>query len=416
MKRSRLGGWGVLLSAAVVAAAVGGWMAETGARAQSKGPVRIGALGTFAHVDGIAIINAATLAVDEINAAGGIDGRPVVLFKYDDHASAAEAVRAFQRAVERDRVDAVIGTFISEVTLPLEPWAARLHRPFIVTGSASNDITKLIHDDYARYRFVFHQWLNSEFIGRAVCDFARDVLVRKLGYSRAFVMSEDAAWTMPLDDSYLRCLPAAGLKVTGHIRFSPDTTDFTPIYNKIEATHPNVIIAGWSHTGLKPTLQWHNLQVPALLAGVSAQAGDGTFWKSTNGATETVVTQTACGPGAALSPKSIPFSDAYIKRFGSAPPYDAYTTYDAVYVLKQAVQRARSTDPDPLVGALEKTDYVGTIGRVEFYGRDSQFTHGLKYGKGYFTGVMIQWQNGRQMTIWPAQTANAKPVVPAFVK
>ncbi len=60
-------------------------------------------------------------------------------------------------------------------------------------------------------------------------------------------MSEDAAWTKPLDAGYEACLPKAGLKVVEHIRFSPDTTDFTPIFNKMEAAKPDVIVTGISH-------------------------------------------------------------------------------------------------------------------------------------------------------------------------
>ena len=54
-------------------------------------------------------------------------------------------------------------------------------------------------------------------------------------------MSEDADWTKPLDEGMRTCLPKAGLKVRRRVRFNPDTTDFTPIYNEIEAKHPDVI-------------------------------------------------------------------------------------------------------------------------------------------------------------------------------
>ena len=54
----------------------------------------------------------------------------------------------------------------------------------------------------------------------------------------AVIMSEDAAWTTPLDKEYLACLPKVGVQVIDHIRFNPDTTDFTPIFNQIEANIP----------------------------------------------------------------------------------------------------------------------------------------------------------------------------------
>jgi len=68
------------------------------------------------------------------------------------------------------------------------------------------------------------------------------------------------------------------------------------------------------------------------------------------------------------------------------------------------------------VKSLEKTNYVGTIGRVEFYGRDNRYAHGMKYGRDYVSGVAIQWQKGRQVPIWPAHAAEAKPILPSFVK
>jgi branched-chain amino acid transport system substrate-binding protein len=74
------------------------------------------------------------------------------------------------------------------------------------------------------------------------------------------------------------------------------------------------------------------------------------------------------------------------------------------------------TDPDKMVDALEKTDYVGTIGRWQFYGRNDQFTHALKYGPGYITGINLQWQNGKQVAIWPKALANGTVKFPSFIK
>ena len=69
------------------------------------------------------------MAADDINAHGGVNGRKIEVITYDDHSSAADAVRAFQRAVSQDKVVAVIGSYISEVALAIEPWSARLHMP-----------------------------------------------------------------------------------------------------------------------------------------------------------------------------------------------------------------------------------------------------------------------------------------------
>src|SRR6202040_3246463 len=145
-----------------------------------------------------------------------------------------------------------IASYISEVVLALEPWAARLHMPMITPGAASNEITRPIHSDYDKNKYTFHGYLTSAVQALAVCDAARDLLVD-------------------------------GMKVLDHIRFSPDTTDFTPIFNQIEARKPDVIVTGISHVGVQPTVQWKNQQVPIPIFGISAQSLSPTFWGDTNG-------------------------------------------------------------------------------------------------------------------------------------
>jgi branched-chain amino acid transport system substrate-binding protein len=119
-----------------------------GAFAQSGDTIKIGVIGEESAVAGASITKAAAMAADEINAKGGVNGRKIEIITYDNHSSAADAVRAFQRAVSQDKVVAVIGSYISEVVLAIEPWSARLHMPFITPGAASNLISKAVHDDY----------------------------------------------------------------------------------------------------------------------------------------------------------------------------------------------------------------------------------------------------------------------------
>ena len=114
--------------------------------------------------------------------------------------------------------------------------------------------------------------------------------------------------------------------------------------------------------------------------------------------------------------KTKPFAAAFKARFGTDPAYTGYTAYDDVYILADAIKRAGSTDPDKMVAELEKTDYVGTIGRLQFYGRDDQFTHGLKYGPDNVSGMVFQWQDGKQVTVWPARIAEGKLKYPAFAR
>ncbi len=388
----------------------------TSGAALAADPIKIGVIAEAQAIAGASIPQAAQLAADEINANGGVDGRKIEIVSYDNHSSSANSVRAFQRAVNEDKVNAVIASYISEVVLALEPWASRLKTPFVTPGAASNEISKSVHADYEKNKYTFHGYLTSAALALSVCDGAKDLLVDKMHMKTAVIMSEDAAWTKPLDIGYEECLPKIGLKVLDHIRFSPDTTDFTPIFNKIEGSKPDVIITGISHVGVQPTVQWKNQQVPIPMFGIASQATNETFGKDTNQAAEGVLYQGVSGPGVAVTPKSVPFAEAFKKKFGNYPSYAGYTAYDEVYYIADAVKRAGSTDADKLVAALETTDWEGTIGRVQFYGKDDPFTHSIKYGKGLITGLMLQWQGGKQSAVWPKEVAKVDIKFPSFIK
>jgi branched-chain amino acid transport system substrate-binding protein len=396
--------------------AVLGLMAAAPGGALAADTLKIGVIAEAQAIAGASIPQAAQLAADEINAKGGVDGRKIEIVTYDNHSSSADSVRAFQRAVNEDKVNAVISSYISEVVLALEPWASRLKTPFVTPGAASNEISKSVHADYEKNKYTFHGYLTSAALALSVCDSAKDLLVDQKHMKTAVIMSEDAAWTKPLDVGYEECLPEIGLKVVDHIRFSPDTTDFTPIFNKIEAAKPDVIITGISHVGVQPTVQWKNQQVPIPMFGISSQATNETFGKDTNDAAEGVLYQGVSGPNVAVTPKSVPFADNFKKRFGNYPSYAGYTAYDEVYYIADAVKRAGSTEADKMVTALEQTDWEGTIGRVQFYGKDDPFTHSIKYGKGLITGLLLQWQGGKQVAVWPKEVAKSELKFPSFVK
>ena len=401
---------------AVIAAAATGLALVLATPGYAADTIKIGVIAEAQAVAASSIPLAAQLAADEINAAGGVNGKKIEIVSYDNHSSAAELVRAFQRAVNEDHVNAVIASYISEVVLALEPWTGRLKTVMVTPGAASDVITQNIAKDYDNLKYTFHGYLTSTSIADSVCAPAKDLLVDQLHMKTAVVMSEDAAWTTPLDAEYIKCLPEIGLKVIDHIRVSPDTTDFTPIFNKIEGEKPDVIITGIAHVGVQPTVQWKQQEVPIPMFGISAQATNSSFWNDTNGAVEGVLYQAVSGPGVAVTAKTLPFVNAFKAKYGNFPSYCGYTAYDEVYYLADAFKRAGSTDSDKLVDALEKTDYVGTIGRIQFKGKDTPNPHALKVGPGTITGLMLQWQDGKQANLWPANVANGKLKFPKFIK
>ena len=149
--------------ARILTVSIGGWFAVCGAAAwaDSKEPLRIAVIAEAQAVAGSSIPGATQLAADEINARGGVDGRKIEITTYDNHSSAADSVRAFQRAVSEDHANAVIASYDSEVVLALEPWASRLKTVMVTPGAASDVITQNIAKDYETNKYTFHGYLTS---------------------------------------------------------------------------------------------------------------------------------------------------------------------------------------------------------------------------------------------------------------
>src|ERR1700689_3107137 len=154
---------GKLLASALLALGAG-----LPALALAAEPIRIGVIAEAQAIAGASIPQAVQMAADEINAKGGVDGRKIEIVSYDNHSSSADSVRAFQRAVNEDKVIAVIASYTSEVVLALEPWAARLKTPFITPGAASDVITENIAKDYDQNKYTFHGYLTSSSMGSLV--------------------------------------------------------------------------------------------------------------------------------------------------------------------------------------------------------------------------------------------------------
>lgn len=374
-------------------------------------PIRIGIMSYESAPQGLGNIRGAQLAAEEINKAGGIDGRPIKLYVFDNQGSATVAVRNFQRMVKEDKVVAVMGTWSSEVSLAVQPWASRYKIPFIVGTSGAPEITRNVHADYDKNKYTFALIGNSVMEAEDICKFAKERLVG-LGAKTAVLLDEDAQWTIELIKAEQECLPANGIKILDTIKFANNTNDFSPIFNKIRNLNPNLIITGLSHTGLQATIQWSQQQVPALMVGMNSIAISKDFMKQSNGAGEGVITQTGLLEGVPLTKKTLPYFEAYEKKFGpNSFASLGGATYDGMYIYADAVRRAGTTDADAVIKALEATDYDGVErDHIKFYGRDNQFTHQANL---HFP--IMQWQKGKRVYVYPM--AIGQPIeLPSFVK
>ena len=110
------------------------------------------------------------------------------------------------------------------------------------------------------------------------------------------------------------------------------------------------------------------------------------------------------------------FVEAYKKKWGLEPEgYGSSSSYMAVYQIKDAVERAQSTDPDKVVPALESSDIMGVYGRMRFDKKSHQIIPSFDPKEGAVTGI-VQWQNNKRVQIFPAKVAEAKVLLPPWMK
>lgn len=407
-------------------------------RGLSQTPITIGIAEPItgpASFFGLSGVRSAQLAVEEINAAGGVNvagtPRPFAIQVEDSQGRPDQAVIAVQRLAGSS--DFLMGLFSSEETLAILPQLVGFKRAgnpkiFLSTGAATPLTTLQVSQDYENLKYYFRVGpFNSLFVAQEMIDFARDFMNGTLGWTSVVVLAEDAKWNEPIREGLPPFLPPfadvlaeqAAIEVKATLVYALDTTDFSGIFAEATATGADSFFTLMSFTGIAPTIQWKQAQVPLPLLGVHIQAQQAAFDQLTGGAAESVATLTTA-TRAFITEKTIPYYDNF-RAANPDLPIPAYTgpiTYDAVYVLKEAIERAGTLDPDAMVQALEATRYVGTLGLIEFYLLSDlpriPFTHDVVYinretGRKNVQGIWIQWQGGEQKVIYPFEYTVGAP-------
>ncbi|HEV8339199.1 MAG TPA: ABC transporter substrate-binding protein, partial [bacterium] len=325
------------------------------------------------------------LAVEEINRNPPL-GRRVELIVEDDRGDPPTAAAAFLKLVTRDRVDAVIGGLQSATSIAVGA-QARQH-PILMAwiGAAAVDFERLLAD--ADWFFHYHPWTYNN----AESTWA---FIRSTGARTAAVAAEDGPFG---ESSLVDGAPFArahGINTVLIERFRTGTPDLTPLLTKAKGANADVFVfVGFDQdviplvtqarqVGLAPKLilaappgwpvGYDKLPAGNNVAGMA-------LWTNENG-----------------HPASRAFVRAYRERFKEDPTfYWAPLAYTNLITVGDAIRRARSTELNALVAAMKATDYEGPIGIRLTFKRSS-------YGKnqGFTRLIAFQWQNGRQVPVWP---------------
>jgi len=387
---------------------------SVGTKAYAEDEIKVGIIGPMKFSYGEDMKKCSEMAAEEINNAGGvkIKGKSykIVLRHTDDNdfLSVPDAVSAMERLATIDKVKYVIGGMRTEAVLAQQEIMADNKMIFMGTGSAHDEQCLKVGRDYNRYKYWFRvlpSCIRDENLSYVALTVPVIRALNKAGIKkpRVAIMADKAQWAEPMVKGAQELYPLLGCEVVGTWRPSFNATTVTAELSAIKSAGAHMIynlVAG--APGNVISQQWGELQIPAALTGVNNEAGKISHWKTSSGKCNYI--QTALGlADAPMTPKTQPFIAKYKRKYATeeTPVYTGYGAYDSLYILKEAMERAGSLDPDAIVPELEKTNYVGVTGVMAFSPPGTKQPHDIIWGPDKYTPFAMQWRDGKQYIIWP---------------
>ena len=429
----------LLIGAAAAAVAV--WSLTTAAPAAD--PIKVGYIGSFDTDTGKSTIRGTEIAIEELNAAGGVlGGRMIELVMADTREDVQEGIKAYEYLNEVENVDFIISGCIDDVSLGWLERMAEYRTPTLDTWTSYVGIIDKVVEEYEKYKMYFMNVSNDYALAILYVDFGKDVLAKKMGWKTVYVLQEDTAFGGGVYELIEQVLaPEAGIEIIGHTVYDTNTVDFGPIYNKAVATNPDFIYSIAAVRSQVPASQYVKLEVPVPMTGINVSAFAREFWDDTGGLGGGISTLSPVPSiGSEIDPRTQDFLDRYTAKYGdSRPVFPHFNGFNAYYGMLNAfaaAERAGGFAPlDDWVREMENDDIViekdGEIWlRYAFWkpgeieprtGRE--YTHNIKfdinppYDEGAPSMVVIQWySDGSTKVVYPPKYANGEFEVPDWLK
>jgi branched-chain amino acid transport system substrate-binding protein len=423
----------LLILAMVLPACNGGGGTTTGR------VIKIGVIGPLQYLQGQNHLWGARLARDEINAAGGIligdRTYKIQLIEADSNEinSITDATAAMEKLITLDRADFVIGGFRTEAVLPMQDIAMDNKKIFLGCGPADQILCSKVGTDYDRYKYWFRvtPFSSGKLVDEVLmCLAMSQAIIREdTGVTRPLrvaVCTEGAQWADSITSILKSLAPKRlGMELAGVWRPSPTATELTAEMAAMQAANTDIIATTISGpVGIPYGRSYGELKIPAASVGINVESATAPgYWENTNGFGNYDTTTNAFCPGVEETPLTKPFIDSIMAmNGGNVPAYNA-GTYDAIYILKAALQRAGpaaiksdgSFDSDVLVTSLEQTKQMGTVAtEFTFTGSDVANPHDVNFGPGKDTAIATQWQDGEMKGVWPNPAYGAAYIEAGF--
>jgi len=400
----------------------------THAQLKPGDPIIIGVPTFLGSIEGGESLKAVTMAAEEINAKGGLTikgAKHLIKIEASEIRDGApgvpvpEALLGIEKIILDKKVHAiVVGPFRSEALLASMDLLAKYKVPMLGTIAMSPASEAKIIENPEKYKYVFRTCLTSKYAAELLAGVMNQV-TKEFGFKKAYLINQDVLWARATAGGIKGWYEKSGWEVLGQDEFPTGASDFSSALMKAKAKGAQILFVCFDmpQSGIL-VKQYKSMKVPALMAGyISPMTGE-VGWKTFDGQIGGLleaVWELGNVPSAKYPPSKA-FYDAYKNKYKAAlqSGHGPAPAYESVYVLKEAIERAGTIQPDALVAAIKQTDRQGVMGRVKF-DKGNQVVYGTDPTK-EAVAVMFQWSEaGEQKIVYPTAIADKKIWAPEWV-
>ena len=369
------------------------------------------------------------LAVEEINAKGGVtvggEKRPFKVEVIDTRdlepgVPVSEALLAVEKLILDKKSDFILGGPVrSEAALATMSLLSKYKKVSILsTGVLTPKYHAMVAKQYDKYKYCFRIHGEAvQLVGEMFMNFTE--LKKEYGFNNLFIIAQDVSHARGAAKVMNKVALKKGWNVTGVEIYPTGASDFSMGLLKAKKTKTEIINI-WMDMPESSILlkQWYDMKIPALPFGSTLAAAEQPgFWKATEGKGEYTlcnVVNAGNAPSEA-TPWTMKFYNAYAKKWNVEPEgLGSSSSYMAVYVLRDAIERADTLNSDKVVSELEKTDVMGVYGRLRFNPKSHQVIPSLDPKEGA-VGTILQWQAGKRIVVFPKSIATGTIKLPPWM-
>ncbi len=337
------------------------------------------------------------MAAEEINAKGGIKKKKLIL-SFEDSGAKPETARAIvEKLIDVNKQPIIVGEYTSACAKAVAAVAEERKTPYLIVASADDDITR------QHYKYIFRQNAVNAHYSDGVVDFIKQVVKPQT----IAILYEGSAFGTSGADAMVKDAEKLGIKVVLKEKYEAGSVDFKPLLSKVKAAQPDVLyMVSYVMDAALLMKQIKELRIDAkLFAGGAAGFAIPEFIVNARDASEYVISATLWTPQLKF-PGAKEYAEKYKARYGAYPSYHGASAYSAIYVLKDALERAKDWTPYNIRDALKTTNIKTAFGPIKFEDKEGY------QNQNFMDTLVIQVIKGQFETVWPVRYESHKYIYP----